>query len=191
MPRVWRPAIKTRCCYGQNLASRGEFERQAARAKEVLDWDRAQAHLLKRLESGRAPLILELFCCAGGVSEGFRRAGGTSYGVDAQDQPSYTARFGDRWFHVGDALDRQSLRGLVRRLKPIGIWASPPCEASSTATFGGGHNSNAQRLISQTRDMLEELGLPYIIENVRGSRSGAQRGTDAAGARVWPGDGEA
>ena len=134
-----------------------------------MDWDRAQAHLLKRLESGRAPLILDLFCCAGGVSEGVRRAGGTSYGVDLHDQPAYTARFGERWFHLGDALDRQSLRGLVRRLKPIGIWASPPCEASSTATFGGGHNSTAQRLIAQTRDMLEELGLPYIIENVRGA----------------------
>ena len=138
VPWVWRPAIKTRCCYGQNLATRAEFEQQAARAKEVLDWDRAQAHLLKRLESGRAPMILDLFCCAGGVSEGFRRAGGTSFGVDMQDQPSYTARFGERWFHLGDALDRQTLRGLVRRLKPIGVWASPPCEASSTATFGGG-----------------------------------------------------
>ena len=57
----------------------------------------------------------------------------------------------------------------MRSLKPIGIWASPPCEASSTATFGGGHHSEAPRLISQTRDMLVELGLPFIIENVRGA----------------------
>ena len=161
--------MRTRCCYGQNLASRGEFEAQAARAQQVLDWDRAQTHLLKRLESGRAPLALDLFCCAGGVSEGFRRAGGTSFGVDSQEQPSYVARFGEKWFQLGSALDRQVLRGLVRKLRPIAVWASPPCEASSTATFGGGHNSAAPRLIAQTRDMLEELGLPYMIENVRGA----------------------
>ena len=113
--------------------------------------------------------MLDLFCCAGGVTEGFRRAGGTAFGVDADDQPAYVARFGERWFQIGDALDRQVLRGLVRRLRPIAIWASPPCEARSTVTFGSGHNSEAPRLISQTREMLEELGLPYIIENVRGA----------------------
>ena len=92
-----------------------------------------------------------------------------SFGVDLDDQPSFVARFGKQSFRLGSALDRELLRGLVRRLKPIAIWASPPCEASSTATFGGGHASDAPRLISQTRDMLEELGLPYIIENVRGA----------------------
>ena len=170
-PRVWRPSIKSRCGYGTNLAPAAEFEDQAARARQVFDWDRSQAHLLKRLESGRTPLVLDLFCCAGGVSEGFRRAGGCSLGVDANDQPSFVARFGAKWFHLGNALDRQVLRGLVRRLKPIAIWASPPCEASSTVTFGGGHNSSAPRLISQTRDLLRELGLPYIIENVQGASS--------------------
>ena len=171
MPAIWRPSVKCQCGYGQNLAKPEEFKAQAERARSVLDWDRAQAHLLKRLESGKAPLVLDLFCCAGGVSEGFRRAGGTSFGVDLQEQPAYVARFGDKWFRLGSALDRQVLRGLVRRLKPIGIWASPPCEASSTATFGGGHNSEAPKLIAQTRDLLIELGLPYIIENVRGAMS--------------------
>ena len=78
VPAVWRPPVRCQCQYGQNLAKREEFEEQAARASTVLDWDRSQAHLLKRLESGRAPLVLDLFCCAGGVSEGFRRAGRTS-----------------------------------------------------------------------------------------------------------------
>ena len=176
LPRFWRPPIYCRCCYGQNLATQSEFEAQAERARTVLDWDRSQAHLLKRLESGRAPLVLDLFCCAGGVSEGFRRAGGTSFGVDMQEQPAYVARFGDKWFGLNNALDRQVLRGLVRRLKPIGIWASPPCEASSTATFGGGFNSEAPRLISQTRDMLIELGLPYIICLLYTSPSPRDRG---------------
>ena len=101
MPAIWRPSIKCQCGYGQNLARREEFEAQAARANMVLDWDRTQAHLLKRLESGRSPLILDLFCCAGGVSEGFRRAGGTSFGMDQEEQPAFVARFGERWFEVG------------------------------------------------------------------------------------------
>ena len=91
-PCVWRPSINSRCGYGQNLAPRSEFEGQAARAREVFDWDRAQAHLLKRLASGRTPLVLDLFCCAGGVSEGFRRGGGCAFGVDVDEQPAYIAR---------------------------------------------------------------------------------------------------
>ena len=71
VPWVWRPPINCRCCYGQNLADGGDFQAQARRAQQLADWDSAQAHLLKRLESGRAPLVLDLFCCAGGVSEGF------------------------------------------------------------------------------------------------------------------------
>ena len=168
-PTVWRPGVRCECSYGLNLAAPEEFKEQAARAQSMFDWDRAQGDLLKRLSSGQTPLVLDLFCCAGGVSEGFRRAGATSFGVDSSDQPEYRARFGDRWFREGNALDRQMLRELVRKYKPIAIWASPPCEASSTATFGGGHHSKAPRLIAQTRDMLDELGLPYVIENVQGA----------------------
>lgn len=168
-PAVWRPAVHCQCAYGMNLAGPSEFAEQAVGAQALNDWDRVQTLLLKRLESGRTPLILDLFCCAGGVSEGIRRAGGISFGVDRDDQPEYRARFGSEWFQQGEALDRQEIRALVRKYKPVAVWASPPCEASSTATFGGGHNSTAPRLIAQTRDMLVELGLPFVIENVQGA----------------------
>ena len=52
----------------------------------------------------------------------------------------------------------------------MGIIASPPCEGFSTATFAGAA-STVDRLISATRDVLEALGLPYVIENVLGARS--------------------
>ena len=119
-PTVWRPSVNCRCGYGVNLARPEEFAEQAKAAQSMLDWDRAQSFLLKRLESGRTPLVLDLFCCAGGVSEGMRRAGWTSFGVDQDDQPEFKARFGTSWFQRGDALDRQSLRALVRKAQAGG-----------------------------------------------------------------------
>ena len=169
-PCVWRPVVISRCCNGLNLAPRCEFEEQARLAETVFDWDREHVRLLRRLDSGSQPLILDLFCAAGGVSEGFRRMHCTSVGVDASDQPGFVARFGERCFELGSALDRDRLRRLVRELRPIAIWASPPCEGSSTLTFGG-EPSTAERLIAQTRDALVELGLPFVIENVLGASS--------------------
>ena len=98
---VLRPIRRCRCLYGLNLASKSEFARQERLASEVRDWDRLQALLYQRLDSGRAPLVLDLFCCAGAVSEGFRRVGGTSYGVDIDAQSHFVARFGSEWFEVG------------------------------------------------------------------------------------------
>ena len=169
-PCVWRPVVICRCRHGLNLASRCEFEAQARMAERVFDWDREHVRLLRRLDSGARVLILDLFCAAGGVSEGFRRMTATSVGVDASDQPFFAARFGEECFELGDALDRDRLRRLVRQLRPSAIWASPPCEASSTLTFGG-KPSVAQRLIAMTRDALIEMGLPFVIENVRGAAS--------------------
>ena len=91
-------------------------------------------------------------------------------GVDSSDQPHFRARFGSEWFTLGDALDLERLRGLVRRLRPMGVIASPPCEGFSTATFAGAASS-AERLIAATRDTLNALGLPFVIENVLGARS--------------------
>ena len=82
-----------------------------------------------------------------------RMGGAVAFGVDRHEQPSYAIRFGSEVFHLGDALDRNLLRGLVRRFRPTGIFASPPCQGSSTATFGKAPSS-APHLISQTRDLL-------------------------------------
>jgi len=79
MPAVYRPVPHCRCRYGLDLAPRAEFEAQSQLAAQLLDWEREHIELLRRLESGRAPLMLDLFCGAGGVSEGFRRMGASSY----------------------------------------------------------------------------------------------------------------
>lgn len=167
-PAVWRPEKRTLCAYGLNLAADDEFVAQRERAQRVFDWDLAQARELARRD-GKRPLVLDLFCCAGGVSEGIRRAGGTSVGLDIDDQPEFRRRFGDACFVRGDATDRALLRSIVGRFHPVAIWASPPCEASSTATFAKGFRSAAPRLIATMRELLAETGLPFVIENVRGS----------------------
>ena len=168
MPAIWRPVRSPACGYGMRVASGLEFEAQAARFDQVLQWDAQALKLLQRLESGRAPAFLDLFCGDGGVSEGGRRVGATPVGVDLSDHPGYRARFGDEWFALGDALDVELLRGLVRRLRPFAIWASPECQGYSTQTFGGAP-SEVGRLIAVVRDVLTEIGLPFIIENVRGA----------------------
>lgn len=85
-------------------------------------------------------------------------------------QPAFVARFGSEQFEIGDALDRELLRYLIRRFQPLGIWASPPCEGYSTADFAG-VASRVERLIAEVRDALIETGLPFVIENVQGAAS--------------------
>ena len=83
------------------------FSEQADRAAGLLSWYRQLVGLLKRLRSGHTPLILVLFCCAGGVTEGVRRVRGASHGVDRSEQPSYCIRFFTESFSLGDALDME------------------------------------------------------------------------------------
>lgn len=113
------------------------------------------------------PRILDLFCGEGGCSAGYVRAGFEVIGVDIEAQPRYLdpARF-----RRGDAL--AVLVGLTTGRAPWGwgvddyaaIHASPPCGAYSKAQRIQGNDHPA--LISATRDLLEQTGLPYAIENV-------------------------
>jgi len=104
----------------------------------------------------RKPVLLDLFCGAGGAAEGYRRAGFYVIGVDHVDQPRYR---GDE-FVQADVFT--FLQGDLRRY--AAIHASPPCQAYSPL----------RRLIRRTypdliaplRRRLEEIGLPYMIENV-------------------------
>lgn len=118
------------------------------------------------------PLLLDLYCCAGGIAVGFDRAGFDVIGVDIVDRPNYPFAF-----VRADALDvlRVLTTGLgfselerVRSGRPIlAINAAPPCQAGHPQT-----ESNRQRgigraheqLVPQTRELLNATGLPYIIE---------------------------
>lgn len=104
--------------------------------------------------------VLDLFCGLGGASEGYHRAGFEVTGVDAVDQPDYPFSF-----YKGDALEV---------LMDLPLWrfdlihASPPCAAYTSigkqnAVRGIGQEH--PRLYEATRDILNSLGIPYVIEN--------------------------
>jgi hypothetical protein len=127
------------------------------------------------------PILIDFYCCAGGAAKGYDLAGFDVIGVDNVPRPNYPYPI-----IVADALD--VLRALVAgyTLDVIAAWAggplmpwltgrrphachaSCPCQYGSTLTTGtnrskgwGGDHPN---LVGPTRDLLDQLGLPYVIE---------------------------
>jgi hypothetical protein len=102
------------------------------------------------------PLLLDLFCGAGGAAMGYHQAGFDIIGYDIEPQPSYPFEF-----IQGDALAIEAIEGAAA------IHASPPCQHYTT--LANGNNANPHDypdLIGKTRDLLQSTGLPYVIENV-------------------------
>lgn len=104
------------------------------------------------------PRLLDLFSCQGGAGMGYHRAGFTVTGVDIAPQPRYPFSFFQR-----DAVEFLRIHG--KRFDAI--HASPPCQAFTNAQkiMGNEHPD----LIEPVRELLLELGKPYVIENVPGS----------------------
>ena len=110
------------------------------------------------------PRLLDLFCGAGGAAEGYHRAGFEVIGVDIAPQPRYPFDFWQR-----DALE--VLRHRVGDEFEMGcfaaIHASPPCQAFTNAQRLQGNEH--PDLIGPTRNLLQLIRLPYIVENVPGA----------------------
>jgi DNA (cytosine-5)-methyltransferase 1 len=111
------------------------------------------------------PRLLDVFCGAGGASMGYHRAGFDVVGVDIEPQPNYPFEFARmdalvalECIATGRALANQWRAGFKA------IHASPPCQAYSKAQRIRGNDHN--RLIAAVRELLEQTGLPYVIENV-------------------------
>jgi DNA (cytosine-5)-methyltransferase 1 len=107
------------------------------------------------------PRLLDLFCCAGGCSTGYARAGFDVDGVDLAPQPDYPFRF-----HRANAL-RYPLTGYQA------IAASPPCKVHTalrhTVDVDAALFDVHEDLIGPIRDRLIDAGVPYVIENVVGA----------------------
>lgn len=122
------------------------------------------------------PILLDLFCGAGGASMGYHRAGFDVVGVDIKPQPRYPFPF-----ILGNAIDilRRMLQG-EKFLASDGRWygiedfdaihASPPCQKYTKAgKQWRGNGKEYPDLIDTTRRLLIETIKPYVIENVPGA----------------------
>lgn len=110
-------------------------------------------------DSTYRPLLLDLFCKAGGAARGYADAGFHVVGVDHLPQPRYPFEL-----LLDDALD--ALRAYGRDFDAV--HASPPCQLYSAAQTIRGDDGHPD-LIGPTRDALRRLGRPYVIENVPGA----------------------
>jgi len=100
---------------------------------------------------------------------GYERAGFDVVGVDLKPQPNYPFPFVQ-----ADALDWLEEWVLSGHDRFDAIHASPPCQKHvkglSAMNKSIGRDYNHLDLIPQTRSLLLELGIPYVIENVVGSQ---------------------
>jgi DNA (cytosine-5)-methyltransferase 1 len=103
--------------------------------------------------------LLDLFCCAGGAGMGYHKAGFEVTGVDIKSQPRYPFRFVQ-----GDAL--AYLRDHGHEFDAI--HASPPCQAHCALKTMWNYRKH-ESLIEPTRELLQSIGKPWIIENVEGA----------------------
>ena len=142
----------------------------------------------------RKPRLLDLFCCAGGAGTGYARAGFDVFGVDLDPQPRYPFPFrkGNAvtvlehllrdgqigWTLPGTACvtcgepPHQCVTGFQvwHRLADFdAIHASPPCQRFSDLAKRNGNAHEWPDLVEPIRELLDETGLPYIIENVEGA----------------------
>jgi site-specific DNA-cytosine methylase len=126
------------------------------------------------------PKALDLFCCGGGSAMGYSRAGFDVYGID--NDPKRLRDFPFPWL-VMDAIEALGRlmagegltfsNGETLYLKDFAfIHASPPCQGYSIMNNLPWIRSRTYPLlILPVRELLDETGLPYCIENVAGAAS--------------------
>ncbi|MFG3346932.1 DNA methylase [Streptomyces sp. NPDC048018] len=121
-----------------------------------------------RREHGARPLLLDLFCCAGGAAMGYHRAGFDVVGVDIRPRPHYPFAF-----IQADALEHLATLIASREIQRYAfVHSSPPCQAKCTLSVGTnrskGWGGTHVDLVAPTRDLLDASGLPYVIEQPNG-----------------------
>lgn len=114
-----------------------------------------------RRMSSRRPLLLDLFCGAGGCAVGYQRAGFDVVGVDHKMQQRFPFEF-----HQADAMEYLSNHGHLFDA----IHASPPCQLYSRLFYTmEDRRSEHPDLIGLVRAELLNLTVPWVIENVYGA----------------------
>lgn len=92
---------------------------------------------------------------------GYHRAGFDVVGVDLSPRPNYPFSF-----HQGDAIEYLKAHGHLFDV----IHASPPCQGFSKGSAPARKRGKKYLdLLTETRKVLQEIGKPYVIENVPGA----------------------
>lgn len=106
------------------------------------------------------PVLLDLFCGAGGAAMGYHRSGFDVVGIDVNPQPHFPFEF-----------HQMDWRDALRQFRSWAdvIHASPPCQAFSA--MNNVHHRDHPRLIEPVRAALQATGKPWVIENVEGARA--------------------
>lgn len=121
--------------------------------------------LLRRLadsaHSRDKKILFDLFSGAGGAAAGYSMAGWEVIGFDVRDQPRYPFTF----------IKMSALEVLEWGLGEYAdaFHASPPCKSHTQLKFlrdAAGYKASDGDFLADTRDLLEEQGRPWIIENV-------------------------
>ena len=103
------------------------------------------------------PLMVDLYCGLGGAAMGYFLAGWDIVGVDSVPQPDYPFTF----------IQADITKMRIRWKRARAIHASPPCKVHTLSRHQStNHNRQHEDLIPFTRELLEDSGLPYVIENV-------------------------
>jgi DNA (cytosine-5)-methyltransferase 1 len=106
------------------------------------------------------PMLLDLFCGAGGAAMGYHRAGFDVLGVDVKPQPRYPFRFvqADAMTYPLDGFDA--------------IHASPPCQDHSPLGKQAGLHGTGW-MLDATLERLANQPAPWIVENVASAHNRA------------------
>ncbi|MFE7566890.1 SAM-dependent methyltransferase [Streptomyces sp. NPDC057539] len=122
------------------------------------------------------PVAVDVYCCQGGATRGYQEAGFRVVGVDLDPQPRYV---GDE-FHQADAITWLDSHSEWIREHAAFVHASPPCQLDSDCQriMGRDHPD----LIEPTREVLDAIGIPYVIENVRGALPKLKNPVELCGA---------
>jgi DNA (cytosine-5)-methyltransferase 1 len=118
-----------------------------------------------------APRSLDLFCGGGGCAVGYARAGFAVTGADLHPQPHYPLPDVIQADSTILLADEDFLRGFVL------ITGSPPCKLWTPLhkrVCDGGPTCTHLDLLTPTLVRLDQLGLPYIVENVPGAPTGGR-----------------
>lgn len=125
------------------------------------------------------PVAIDLFCGKGGWTNALLEKGFDVYGFDIEPQPDYKGIFVQCDLLALTADD-------LRAYGAIFATCSSPCEEFSIHGMkhfhpNPKHPAMGIQLFNHARDILEELGIPYVMENVRPAKNFVGRETNHCG----------